>query len=186
MQVSAIFTSRPRVALAHAHARTIIVMNCACCREARASGPSRGCRWPRSAPARPVAECGSDWPVIAPACCTGGTLPRPRVSEQGRGPRGGNSHDICAARKAAIGPERQFAASQQYSRWGACGHTSSILRWCTTRYSKPPAGLFMAGHHPKQTEARNRARKEEAIRAECLLCLPSIDGGIGKGDSGRW
>jgi hypothetical protein len=77
---------------------------------------------------------------------------------------------------SAIGPERQFAASQQYSRYrGSCGHTSSILRWCTTRYSKPPAGLFMAGHHPKQTEARNRARKEEAIRAECLLCLPSID-----------
>jgi hypothetical protein len=32
----------------------------------------------------------------------------------------------------------------------------------------------MAGHHPKQTKARNRVRQEEAIRTECLLCLPSI------------
>ena len=35
MQVSAIFTSRPRVALAHAHARTMIAMNCVCCSEGR-------------------------------------------------------------------------------------------------------------------------------------------------------
>jgi hypothetical protein len=35
MQVSAIFTSRPRLALAHSHARTIIAMNDGCCSEGR-------------------------------------------------------------------------------------------------------------------------------------------------------